>query len=380
MNEFEPSAFDKRMMQRALTLAKQGLYTTAPNPNVGCVICLDEQVVGEGAHLKAGEGHAEVHALTMAQDLAQGATAYVTLEPCSHFGRTPPCAQGLIDAKVKRVVCAMQDPNPQVAGRGIQMLRDAGIEVDVGLYEDDAKALNPAFIKTMQTGLPFVQLKLAMSLDGKTALANGESQWITSPDARRDVQVYRAKAGAILSTSRTVLRDNASLNVRFDELPQSVQDDYPSETVRQPVRLILNRNHSIKPDAIKDLKLFSTPGDVVMIEPNECVYQEGVESFAPVIDSTAQIDLRLLLQELAVRKQVNHIWVEAGSTLATSLLAQDLVDELIVYIAPKLMGDDAQGLTGFQGMTAMSETKNFTIQDVTQIGSDVRLTMTKPQE
>ncbi|EKO3730215.1 bifunctional diaminohydroxyphosphoribosylaminopyrimidine deaminase/5-amino-6-(5-phosphoribosylamino)uracil reductase RibD, partial [Vibrio metschnikovii] len=197
------SAVDYQMMARAIQLAQRGRFTTAPNPKVGCVITQQGRIVGEGFHYRAGQPHAEVHALRMAKEHARGATAYVTLEPCSHYGRTPPCAEGLIQAGVAKVICAMQDPNPQVSGRGIAMLREAGIEVEVGLLEADAKAFNPAFIKRMQTGMPYVQLKLAASLDGQTALANGESQWITSAQARQDVQVYRAQAGAVLSTSQT---------------------------------------------------------------------------------------------------------------------------------------------------------------------------------
>lgn len=380
MDEFEPTAFDKRMMQRALNLAKVGQYSTAPNPNVGCVVCIDEVVVGEGAHLKAGEGHAEVHALEMAQDLAEGSTVYVTLEPCSHFGRTPPCAQALIKAKVKRVVCAMQDPNPEVSGNGIAMLREAGIQVDVGVYEDDAKELNPAFIKAMQTGMPFVQLKLAMSLDGKTALANGDSKWITSEDARRDVQLYRAKAGAILSTSRTVIRDDASLNVRVDDLPESFVENYPLDEIRQPLRIILNRNHSITPESSQKLKLFEKAGEIIMVESEGAVYSDATRVFSPQINDAGQIDLKKSFQDLSKNEGVNHVWVEAGQTLATSLLEQDLVDELIVYIAPQLMGDDAQGLTNLKGLTSMQDTEKFEIKNVSMIGRDVRITMTKASQ
>lgn len=351
------SPHDRRMMARALELAKQGEFTTAPNPNVGCVISLDGQIIGEGAHLRAGTPHAEVHALAMLKEKglsAQSATAYVTLEPCSHFGRTPPCAKALIEAKVARVVCAMVDPNPEVSGRGIEMLRAAGIQVDVGLFEDKAHALNLGFIKKMKTGMPYVQLKLAMSLDGKTALANGESKWITASPARSDVQVYRAKAGAILSTSRTVLRDDASLNVRFDELPQTVKNQY-NQPVRQPKRIILNRKQSINAQNSQSLKLMNTPGEVVFIEND--------------------LDLKQILKQVASDEQVNHIWVEAGRTLATNLLELDLVDELIIYIAPKLMGDDAQGLTAITGLTSMSELTCFSLADVAQVGEDVRLTM-----
>ncbi|EKO5201341.1 bifunctional diaminohydroxyphosphoribosylaminopyrimidine deaminase/5-amino-6-(5-phosphoribosylamino)uracil reductase RibD, partial [Vibrio vulnificus] len=254
MSEF--TAIDRQMMLRAIALAKRGLYTTAPNPNVGCVLLRDGEIVGEGFHFRAGEPHAEVHAMRMAGDKAKGATAYVTLEPCSHYGRTPPCAEGLINAGVSRVVCAMEDPNPQVAGRGFAMLREAGIEVLVGLLQAEAEALNPAFIKRMKTGMPFVQLKMAASLDGQTALANGNSQWITSPQARRDVQRFRAQSGAILSTSKTVIADNASLNVRWSELPSSVQHALPQEQLRQPTRVVLDRQAELSPE----LKLYQTEG------------------------------------------------------------------------------------------------------------------------
>lgn len=293
------SDLDFAMMSRAIKLAKRGIYTTAPNPNVGCVIVRDEEIVGEGYHHRAGEPHAEVHAMRMAGEKAVGATAYVTLEPCSHYGRTPPCAEGLIKAKVARVVCAMVDPNPKVAGRGIQMLRDAGIEVQIGLLEQDALALNPGFIKYMRTGMPFVQLKMAASLDGQSALSNGQSQWITSPAARQDVQRYRAISGGILSTSKTVIDDNASLNVRWDDLPNSVQAHYLQEELRQPVRVILDRQNHLT-DA---LKLFHTDGERVIVRSDgDCI---------PLLDSADQIDLSTTLKRISDEHHINHLWVEA---------------------------------------------------------------------
>ncbi|OEE69627.1 bifunctional diaminohydroxyphosphoribosylaminopyrimidine deaminase/5-amino-6-(5-phosphoribosylamino)uracil reductase RibD [Vibrio genomosp. F6] len=377
MSNFTP--LDYQFMVRALELAKRGIYTTAPNPNVGCVIARDGEIVGEGFHLKAGEPHAEVHALRMAGEKAVGATAYVTLEPCSHYGRTPPCAEGLIKAKVAKVICAMQDPNPQVSGRGIQMLRDAGIDVEVGLLEVDAKALNPAFIKKMQTGMPFVQLKMAASLDGQTALNNGKSQWITSPHARQDVQTFRAMSGAILSTSKTVIDDNASLNVRWDDLPCSVQSRYglkpsallkPSDevnsqeqksAVRQPIRVILDRQHRLT----EDLNLFQTQGEVLRVG------SEGAD--INLTETDHQLDLAELMSQLAEQHNINHVWVEAGATLAGQLLKNGLVDELIVYLAPKLMGSDGRGLIGALGLECMSQVIELDIQDVRQVGQDIRL-------
>lgn len=359
MSEF--SSLDFQMMSRAIELAKGGIYTTPPNPNVGCVITHDGEIVGEGFHFRAGEPHAEVHALRMAGERAEGATAYVTLEPCSHYGRTPPCAEGLINAKVAKVICAMQDPNPQVAGRGIKMLRDAGIEVQVGLLEQDANALNPAFIKRMKTGMPYVQLKMAASLDGQTALSNGQSQWITSPQARQDVQKYRAQSGAILSTSKTVIDDNAALNVRWGDLPQSVQASYHEQDLRQPIRVILDRQQQLTPE----LKLFHADGDKLIVS------EQG--DMTPKINNQQQIELRETLAELARVHNINHVWVEAGATLASSLIQAALVDELILYLAPKIMGSDGRGLLGALGLEEMADVIELDIKDVRQIGNDIRI-------
>ncbi|MCG9678043.1 bifunctional diaminohydroxyphosphoribosylaminopyrimidine deaminase/5-amino-6-(5-phosphoribosylamino)uracil reductase RibD [Vibrio sp. Isolate24] len=359
MSEF--TSQDYQMMSRAIEIAKGGIYTTAPNPNVGCVITLNGQIVGEGFHYRAGEPHAEVHALRMAGEQSVGATAYVTLEPCSHYGRTPPCAEGLIKAKVAKVICAMEDPNPQVSGRGIKMLREAGIEVLVGLLESDAHALNPAFIKRMQTGMPYVQLKMAASLDGQTALSNGQSQWITSPQARQDVQNYRAQAGAILSTSKTVIEDNASLNVRWSELPESVQVKLPESEVRQPVKVIMDRQNQLT----ADLKLYSTDGKRIVVS------QQG--DLAPLLNEANQIDLTSTFEKLAAHHNINHLWVEAGPTLASSLINEDLVDELVLYLAPKIMGSDGRGLFGELGLESMAEVIDLDIQDVRQVGEDIRI-------
>lgn len=361
-SEFTPQDFE--MMSRALKLAKRGIYTTAPNPNVGCVIVRGGEIVGEGHHHRAGEPHAEVHAMRMAGDKAEGATAYVTLEPCSHYGRTPPCAEGLIKAKVARVVCAMEDPNPKVAGRGFQMLRDAGVEVQVGLLENEAIELNKGFIKFMQTGMPYVQLKMAASLDGQSALSNGQSQWITSPKARQDVQRYRALSGGILSTSKTVIDDNASLNVRWDDLPNSVKAHYPQDEVRQPPRVILDRQSQLG----DDLKLFNTDGERIIVS------QGG--DIAPKLDKNGQIDLAATLKAVASGTHINHLWVEAGATLASSLIKANLVDELIVYLAPKLMGSDGRGLIGALGLTEMAQVIDLTITDVRMVGVDIRITAT----
>lgn len=352
---------DHTHMSRALKLAELGKYTTAPNPRVGCVIVKEGLVVGEGFHYRAGEPHAEVHALQAAKERAIGATVYVTLEPCSHYGRTPPCAEALIKAKVGRVVCAMQDPNTLVSGRGIQMLRSAGIEVDVGLLEQDALDLNRAFIKTMRSGLPFVQLKLAGSLDGQTALKNGQSQWITSSQARQDVQALRAQSGAILSTSKTVIEDNASLTVRWSELPASIQAIYPEKALRQPPRVILDRKQTLTPD----LRFFQSQTESIIIAPSNEHFDE--------LDWSKQLELLPIFQTLAKTYSINHLWVEAGATLSRSLIREGLVDELILYIAPKLMGNDGRGLLGDLGLTSLEQAIDLDIKEVRMVGKDLRI-------
>ncbi|AJR09685.1 bifunctional diaminohydroxyphosphoribosylaminopyrimidine deaminase/5-amino-6-(5-phosphoribosylamino)uracil reductase [Photobacterium gaetbulicola] len=363
------SSIDHAMMLRAISLAKNGQYTTTPNPNVGCVIAYGDEIVGEGYHYRAGEPHAEVFALRAAGEKAKGATAYVTLEPCSHYGRTPPCAEALVKAGVKRVVCAMVDPNPKVAGRGIAILQQAGIEVQTGLLEQDAEALNPGFIKVMKTGLPYLQLKLAASLDGRTALANGESKWITGPAARADVQRYRAKAGAILSTSATVLADDPSLNVRWQELGEDVQQVYPQAELRQPVRVVIDSQNRVTPQH----RLISLPGTTLLArkQADTLEWPQDVEQL--VMPEGEGIDLHALMIELA-KHNINHIWVEAGAGLAGGLLQAGLVDELILYQAPKLMGSDSRGLVDLNGLVSMAQVPELTISDVRMVGGDVRIT------
>lgn len=365
------SSYDSKMMLRALALAERGIFTTHPNPNVGCVITQGDTLVGEGFHLRAGEPHAEIHALKMAGEKAKGATVYVTLEPCSHFGKTPPCADALIKAGVKRVVCAMIDPNPQVAGRGIARLQDAGIEVSFGLHQDKAQALNAGFIKKMTKATPFVQLKLAASLDGRTALSNGESKWITGDKARQDVQVFRAKAGAILSTAKTVNADDARLNVRWETLPDTIKAQYPAENLRQPVRVILDTQGMINPKGA----LFEESGDIwILTNKQDLSFSQKNVTVFQLPKKEGGLDLSKVLALLA-KQGIHHLWVEAGARLAASFLSADLVDELILYQAPKLMGADSRALVELSGFTDMSHLPQFTITDLALLGQDVRLRM-----
>ena len=369
MNEpFSPQ--DVAFMQLALDLAKQGKFTTTPNPSVGCVLVKDGKVVGKGFHAKAGEPHAEVMALREAREKARGATAYVTLEPCSHFGRTPPCTKGLVEAGVSKVIAAMCDPNPQVAGKGLQILSDSGIESAVGLLEENAEQLNKGFLKRMRTGKPFVQLKLAMSIDGKTAMASGESKWITGAQARADVQQYRAKASAILSTSQTVLADDPSLNVRWEELPPDVKADYPQEKLRQPVRVILDSSHKVR----SDFKVFSTESPVWLV--GEDVYPlAGFPLFTDYLKldrNQGETRLQALMSALG-KRQINTLWVEAGATLAGALIAENLVDELIIYMAPKLLGDQARDLCHLPNLTQLADAPLWQLQSCEPIGDDLKL-------
>ncbi len=352
---------DYRYMARALALARHGLYHTDPNPRVGCVLVKDGTVVGEGWHARAGEAHAEVNALDVAGDRARGATAYVTLEPCCHQGRTPPCTDALLKAGITRLVATLSDPNPQVAGKGFTILRDAGVTVECGLLEAEARALNPGFIQRMTQGRPFVRLKLAMSLDGRTALASGESQWLTGEAARRDVQRLRARSSAILTGIGTLLTDNPSLNVRLPE------------ATRQPPRVILDTELRTPP-TVQTLRL---PGQVVIFTAvADPAKQAPLQAAGAELVVTPRADRGLNLQavmaELA-RRECNELHVECGPTLAGALLQAGLVDELVIYMAPLLLGDKARGLFQLPELRRMSERTELVIVETRAVGRDLRI-------
>lgn len=355
------NAADAQFMARALQLAAQGLYTTHPNPRVGCVIVKDGRVVGEGAHLVAGEAHAEVHSLHAAGARARQATAYVTLEPCCHQGRTPPCTQALITAGIARVVAAMEDPNPRVAGKGAAQLRAAGIAVDVGLMQTEAERLNPGFIRRMRTGRPFVRSKLAISLDGRTALQNGVSRWITGEAARADVQHWRARSAAILTGIGTVLADDPALNVRA--FPQRIQ----------PLRIVVDSRLEMRPQA----KMLQLEGRTVIATASRdetriaALQAQGAE-ILPLAADSAGIDLAALLVELATR-EINEVWVEAGARLNGALLTERLIDELVIYLAPHILGNDARGMFALPALTDMAHRTALTITDVRRVGDDWRI-------
>ena len=363
----EQSVLDAHYMARAIELARKGLYTTHPNPRVGCVIVRDGQVVGEGWHVRAGEPHAEVHALRAAGELARGATAYVTLEPCSHHGRTPPCAEGLVTAGVARVVAAMQDPNPEVAGRGLKRLTDAGIDVRCGVLETQARALNQGFLKRMEHGLPFVRVKLAMSLDGRTAMASGESQWITGPAARSAVQRLRAEASVVITGADTVLADGARLTVRADELGLDAEQTALVMS-RPPLRVLIDGRLRVPLDA----PFFKAgPALVATCVPPAEQYRTGPECLV-IPGENGQVDLRQLLVALAARG-VNEVLVEAGPRLAGAFAEQGLVDEYQIFIAAKFLGSTARPLLELP-LTRMSEATELKITDLRAVGDDWRVT------
>lgn len=344
-------------MQRAIQLARQGQYSTRPNPNVGCVIVKDDQIVGEGFHPQAGQPHAEVFALKQAGEQARGATAYVTLEPCAHYGRTPPCANALVEAGVSHVVMASLDPNPLVAGKGQVILHAAGIDTTVGMLEAEARALNKGFLQVMAGGRPYVRLKMAASLDGRTAMASGESKWITGEAARLDVQHWRALSGAVITGINTVLADDPGLNVR------QLSSGFPIKKVVQPLRVVLDRQSRFPMQA----QLLQHPDQLLLIGTQPDV--------VPAIEHWPDMALAQLLNELKNQKQIYEVLIEAGPTLASEFLRQGLVDELIVYLAPTLLGCEARAMFNLS-LSEMSEQYRLQLQEVAQVGQDVRLILT----
>ncbi|MGQ0622255.1 MAG: bifunctional diaminohydroxyphosphoribosylaminopyrimidine deaminase/5-amino-6-(5-phosphoribosylamino)uracil reductase RibD [Panacagrimonas sp.] len=368
-------------MARALRLAERGRTTTFPNPRVGCVVVRNGEVVGEGWHQRAGEPHAEVHALRAAGEQARGAELFVNLEPCSHFGRTPPCADALIGAGVRRVWTAMPDPNPQVSGQGIARLRAAGIDVEVGLLHATARELNRGFVSRMERGRPYLTLKLAASLDGRTAMASGESKWITSEAARADAHRLRAEAGAVLTSSATVLADDPELTVRTGEAVE-----------RQPDRIVLDCRTRVpagarvwRPDGARRWSVVGggAGGCASLIHPTaRSRVGKRSASTSPAREPTrleiashpaGLLHLPAVLAELA-RCEINSVLVECGPTLAGALLRESLVDELVVYLAPSLLGSEARGLAGIPGLERLAERIELRFTEVRAIGPDLRIT------
>lgn len=357
----------RQFMNRALQLAALPLPHPHPNPRVGCVIVRDGEIIGEGAHARAGEPHAEVHALAQAGERARGAAAYVTLEPCSHTGQTPPCAEALIEAGISEVWMAMEDPNPVVSGRGRDRLEQAGIRCHVGLLAEQAQQLNRGFIRRMGSGMPWLTCKLAVSLDGRTALGSGDSKWITSEAARADVHRGRAGASAILTGIGTVLRDDPALTVRLPD----------GDPQRQPLRVVLDSGLRLPEKA----RLLREPGETVILhcqgeEDSKAARlndQERVTAVALGAREDGHPDLTEALAWLARERQVNEIWTEAGATLCGALLRFGLVDELLIYMAPKLLGDDGPGMFRLPGVETMDRAPVLEILDIRRVGGDWRI-------
>lgn len=356
---------DQYWMQQAIILAQRGIYSTRPNPNVGCVIVKDGQLLGEGFHPQAGKAHAEVFALAQAGAASLGATAYVTLEPCAHYGRTPPCALALSQSGVSRVVIACLDPNPLVAGKGVEILTQAGIQVESGVCELEAAALNRGFLKSMAKGKPYVRLKMASSLDGRTAMASGESKWITGPKARLDAQHWRAISAAVITGVDTVLADDCLLNVR--DLPAYVEQ--AQAHLIQPMRIVLDRQGRLPLTA----KMLQQPDTVMVMGP----FRQDLADLGVLQLPT--MPLADLLVYLRQNYQFFDIMVEAGATLATAFLQQNLVDELISYVAPTFLGQAARSMFASE-LNYMSEQLRFKLIDVTQVGDDLRLRLIPMQE
>jgi diaminohydroxyphosphoribosylaminopyrimidine deaminase/5-amino-6-(5-phosphoribosylamino)uracil reductase len=369
MTSTEQSVLDAAYMARALELARKGVYSTHPNPRVGCVIVKDGAIVGEGWHVRAGEPHAEVHALRQAGDKAKDGTAYVTLEPCSHHGRTPPCADALVNAGVARVVAAMQDPNPDVAGRGLLRLMNAGIAVQSGVLEGEARALNKGFLKRMEHGLPYVRVKLAMSLDGRTAMASGESQWITGPEARSAVQRLRAQSSVVLTGADTVLADNARLTVRPEELRLNAELTALAAT-RPPLRVLVDGRLRVPLDAPFFKAGSALVATCAAASARGRYHDEGHEMLA-LASSGGHVDLRKLLTELAARG-VNDVLVEAGPKLAGAFTRLGLVDEFQLFVAGKFMGSSARPLLDLP-LAQMSEALELKIIEMRAVGDDWRV-------
>ena len=353
---------DRHYMSRALELARRGLYTTDPNPRVGCVLVRDGGIVGEGWHERAGGPHAEAAALASAGAAAQGSTAYVTLEPCDHQGRTPPCSLALIAAGVARVVYPLDDPNPAVAGNGAARLRARGISVQSGLMAAEAEALNPGYLKRRRTGRPFVRVKVAASLDGRTALANGESRWITSRVARTDAQYFRARSSVVLTGIGTVLADDPAMNVRIEE------------SRRQPLRAVLDSSLRTSPES----RIVNRQGDVLVLGVHEdaprreALQRKGVEvALLPQRDGRPDLVAAL---DLLGRREMNEVWVEAGATLAGAFVRERLFDELVVYLAPTLLGPDARPLLDLPALAQLDARMKLKFTECVPVGDDLRIT------
>ena len=363
---------DEPYMCRAIEIAKKGQLTASPNPSVGCVIVKNENIIGEGVHLYTGEQHAEILALKDAGKHAQDSTAYLTLEPCSHYGNTPPCVESLIDAKVARVVVSMIDPDPRVSGKGVEQLRNKGVVVELGLMEHQARELNKGYISRMVNKRPYITIKLAMSLDGRTALSSGDSKWITSEASRNDVHFFRAKADAIVTTESTVAHDNPMLNVRLQNKNLGLK-----EACRQPLKVIFDKNLDVETTA----NIFQHGGKNIFITLSKDKRKKAqIESLNSDVvcltpDKSSRIPISQVFSLLAKKYLINEVFVEAGPKFCGSLIEAKIVDELLIYMAPKLLGSDSMPLFDMIGCNDIEKATNLDMVSSKMIGQDMRISM-----
>ncbi len=381
------SETDIKYMQMAIDLALNGKLTTLPNPCVGCVLVKDDRIIGKGYHRKTGTGHAEVNAITNAKELGNdisGATAYVTLEPCSHYGLTPPCAVALVNNGVKRVVCAMIDPNPLVSGKGIKILEDAGIEVKVGVLKEKAETINIPFLYSIKNNLPYVTLKFGISADGRIALSNGASKWITSEKSRSDVQFLRAQHQAIMTTAATVLADDPSMNVRIDEISQELIEGIDHNLIHVPLKVIIDKHEQL---TMKE-KIFSTSGKVLLVRPSISgeLKEEEISDKLTILRIPAIADQKNSQENSCRRdfnimelftylnsKRIRNVMVESGPNFAGFLFKHGLINKLVLYVAPKLMGTDAISFCSLTGFDNMNDIPHMKLENCSIIGDDIKL-------
>ncbi|ARC53530.1 bifunctional diaminohydroxyphosphoribosylaminopyrimidine deaminase/5-amino-6-(5-phosphoribosylamino)uracil reductase RibD [Candidatus Riesia pediculischaeffi] len=366
---------DEQFMRRAISLAKRGQFTTSPNPNVGCVIVKDNKIVGESYHSKTGELHAEILAMKKSGEMIKGSTVYVTLEPCNHYGCTPPCVDELINAGISKIFVAMTDPNPQVSGKSLKKLRESGIQVVYGLLKKESEKINLGFIKRMKTGLPYITIKMAISIDGKIYSKFEECRWISSYRSRQDVQKIRARSSAILTTGSTVVADDPYLNVRWNDFTDELKHLYPKKKIRQPVRIVIDTRNEVH----SEHKIVNIPGECWLFRKQTLQNDlNNTKEFSVKLDEEGKVDLIYIMKELA-QKNINSILIESGSTFVSSLLTLNLFDEIILYIAPKILGNKAIGLTTISKKIELNKISKLQFVQFKKIGQDFRVILRKKE-
>ncbi|ARC54155.1 bifunctional diaminohydroxyphosphoribosylaminopyrimidine deaminase/5-amino-6-(5-phosphoribosylamino)uracil reductase RibD [Candidatus Riesia pediculicola] len=368
---------DRQFMSRAIFLAKKGKFTTSPNPNVGCVIVQNNRIVGESYHSKTGESHAEVLAMKKAGNFLKGATVYVTLEPCNHYGLTPPCVDELINAKISKIFVSMTDPNPKVSGKSLIKLKKSGVQVISGLLKDESEKINLGFIKRMKQGLPYITIKMATSIDSKVIPINFEkNKWISSYKSRQDVQEIRAQSSAVLTTGSTIVSDDSRLNVRWNDFSDELKNIYPEKEIRQPVRIVIDTKNKVH----ENHKIVNIPGECWLFRSqfSKKRWKKNVKEFSTKLDSEGRIDLIYTMKQIAQRK-INSILIESGPTFVSSLLSLNLFDQIILYIAPKFFGNQSKELIIISKESEINNISKLRFVQIKKIGEDVRVVLKKKE-